>query len=79
MLKDANGNVLSKREEKMWIRFQKEFNRVKGLVQIQCSETYEAGKRVSKEIDSGQLSGKDRKFYNRFVGTVWDTKPLKTD
>ena len=56
MLKDANGNVLTKREEKMWIRFQKEFNRVKGLVKNTCSETYEAGKRVSREIDCGQLS-----------------------
>ncbi len=79
MLKDANGNVLTKREEKMWIRFQKEFNRVKGLVKNTCSETYEAGKRVSREIDCGQLSNKDRKFYNRFVGTAWDTEPLKTD
>lgn len=79
MLKDANGNVLSKREEKMWIRFQKEFNRVKGLVKNTCSETYEAGKRVSKEVSCGQLSNKDRKFYNRFVGTAWDTEPLKTD
>ena len=79
MLKDANGNPLTKEMEKDWLRFQKNFDRVKSLVKNDFPEIYKAGERVSYEISKGKLSGKDRRFYNNFVGSEWDKNPIKVD
>ena len=60
VMKDANGNVLSEREAKIFMNFQERFNRVKKMV----------------ESDDKKLTNKDRKFYNEYKGSIWETEPL---
>jgi hypothetical protein len=78
-LKDANGIELTKTMEQDWLRFQKNFDRVKDLVKLSNPKAFKAGERVSREIENGQLTGKDRRFYNNFVGSEWDKNPIKVD
>ena len=78
-MKDANGNLLTKEMKKDWLRFQKNFDRVKDLIKKDFPEVYEAGERVSYEISKGKLSGKDRRFYNNFVGSEWGQNPITVD
>ena len=59
-MKDANGNILSEREGKMFENFQKRFNKVKAMI----------------KSDDKKLTNKDRKFYNQYKGSIWDTNPL---
>jgi hypothetical protein len=60
IMKDANGNILSEREAKLFMNFQKRFNKVKQMV----------------ESDDKKLTNKDRKFYNDYKGSIWETDPL---
>tara|TARA_R100000152_G_C6664915_1_gene102816 strand:- start:398 stop:610 length:213 start_codon:yes stop_codon:yes gene_type:complete len=60
VMKDANGNVLSEREAKIFMNFQERFNRVKKMV----------------ESNDKKLTNKDRKFYNEYKGSIWETDPL---
>ena len=59
-MKDANGNILSEREAKMFMNFQERFNRVKKMV----------------ESNDKKLTNKDRKFYEIYKGSIWETDPL---
>ena len=60
IMKDANGNILSEREAKMFANFQERFNRVKKMV----------------ESKDKKLTNKDRKFYESYKGSIWETNPL---
>tara|TARA_Y100001963_G_C6644112_1_gene382457 strand:+ start:624 stop:848 length:225 start_codon:yes stop_codon:yes gene_type:complete len=60
IMKDANGNILSERESKMFMNFQERFNKIKEMV----------------KSDDKKLTNKDRKFYNEYKGSIWDTNPL---
>ena len=60
IMKDANGNVLSEREAKIFMNFQERFNRIKKMV----------------ESDDKKLTNKERKFYNEYKGSIWETDPL---
>ena len=79
MLKDANGNILSEREEKLWINFQKNFNRIKSIIKSKLGNSFKEGEKVSKGIKEPckkRLMIKDINFYNEYVGSFWDTKPI---
>ena len=60
IMKDVNGNILSEREAKLFMNFQERFNKVKQMV----------------ESDDKKLTNKDRKFYNDYKGSIWETDPL---
>ena len=79
MLKFQDGTPLTKEEEKDWIRFQKEFNRVKRLVKNTCGKAYKRGVKIDKHITRGKLSARDVRFYNDYVGSLWDTDPIHKD
>lgn len=60
IMRDSNGNILSEREAKLFMNFQERFNKVKQMV----------------ESDDKKLTNKDRKFYNDYKGSIWETNPL---
>ena len=60
IMRDSNGNILSEREAKLFMNFQERFNKVKQMV----------------ESDDKKLTNKDRKFYNDYKGSIWETDPL---
>ena len=60
IMKDSNGNILSEREAKLFMNFQERFNKVKQMV----------------ESDDKKLTNKDRKFYNDYKCSIWETNPL---
>ena len=59
-MKDSNGNVLSEKEAKMFMNFQERFNKIKSMV----------------ESSDKKLTNKDRKLYNDYKGSIWETNPL---
>ena len=59
-MRDSNGNILSEKEAKLFRNFQERFNKVKKMV----------------ESDDKKLTNKDRKFYNDYKGSIWETEPL---
>ena len=60
IMKDVNGNILSEREAKLFMNFQETFNRIKKMV----------------ESNDKKLTNKDRKLYNDYKGSIWETNPL---
>ena len=60
IMKDVNGNILSEREAKLFMNFQETFNRIKKMV----------------ESNDKKLTNKDRKLYNDYKGSIWETHPL---
>ena len=60
IMRDSNGNILSEREAKLFMNFQERFNKVKQMV----------------ESNDKKLTNKDRKFYNDYKGSIWETNPL---
>lgn len=60
IMRDSNGNILSEREAKLFMNFQERFNKVKQMV----------------ESNDKKLTNKDRKFYNDYKGSIWETDPL---
>ena len=79
MLKGANGNVLSQREEKIWMSFQTTFNRIKSIIKSKLGDSFIEGEKVSKSLKEPykkRLMIKDINLYNEYVGSLWDTNPI---
>ena len=79
IMKDVNGNILSEREEKMRMLFQTTFNRIKSIIKSKLGDSFVENEKVSKSLKEPykkRLMIKDINFYNDYVGSIWDTKPI---